>query len=63
VIHGETGYLYESGNINELYRNLNELYLNGDKCIQFGINGRRRVVEYFSQDMYLNNLFACFKEY
>lgn len=63
IIHGVTGYLYEAKNANDLYNYLHDLYLNKDKCLQFGLNGRKRVITTFSQDMYVNNMFECLKEF
>ncbi len=48
VIDGETGYLVEPGNVEQLSKVLIELLGNPDKCRTFGENGRRLVLERFT---------------
>jgi glycosyltransferase involved in cell wall biosynthesis len=48
VIDGETGYLVEPGNVEQLSKMLIELIGNPEKCQTFGENGRRLVLERYT---------------
>lgn len=62
VIHGITGYLYEPGNISELNDYVLKFYNNRKITTSFGENGYKRVIEYFSQPKYVDNLSKIFIE-
>ena len=48
VVHGQTGFLAEVGNIAELARYVEELIHDDDKRRTFGLNARKRVEEKFT---------------
>ena len=60
IVHGETGYLYKADDAGDLFKYLNDLYHNREKCIEFGRNGRERVVEHFSQERYVKGVSKYF---
>jgi len=60
VKHGETGYLYTPGNIQEMKDYVLHLYKNRDVCLSYGANGYARIVNLFSQDRYVENLSKYF---
>jgi glycosyltransferase involved in cell wall biosynthesis len=60
VMHGETGYLYTPGNIQEMKDWVLHLYKNRDICLLYGANGYNRIVNLFSQDRYVENLSKYF---
>ena len=53
VVHGETGYLYDYGDVNALAAHLADLLRHADKRHVFGEAGRRRASAEFSIDAYV----------
>jgi len=62
VVNNETGYLYKANDADDLFKYLEDLYLNREKCIEFGRNGRKRVIECFSQERYVKGVSKYFIE-
>jgi glycosyltransferase involved in cell wall biosynthesis len=55
VVHGETGYHMEPGNVNELADALRKLIQDKDYRKQLGSNGRKRIEEHYAWDRILDN--------
>jgi glycosyltransferase involved in cell wall biosynthesis len=61
VVSGETGYLVDRRDTNELAERVAELINNPDRAEQFGQNGRTRVEKYFALSTTLSNLVARYR--
>lgn len=62
VIHNETGYLVEYKNVEELAFYLNLMLTDEKKRIEFGIKGRKRVEEYFTEEVVVDRIVRMYNE-
>ena len=62
VIEGETGYLVQPGNQDELVSKLVELIVDTEKRIEMGLKGRLYIEEYFSIDKWERTMGRLFKD-
>ena len=62
AIDGETSFLFEKGNANDLAAKTEMLILSSDKRIQFGIAARKRAAAMFDLEVFTQKLISHFEE-
>lgn len=61
VDEGETGLLFESGNGDDLARQLKELWASPDRCREMGKAGREKVRREYAHDVYYGRLMGVYE--
>ena len=62
VIDGETGFLIPRGNEKFLKEKIKELYEKRNLCYEFGENGRKRYLKYFTSDKMVEKIIKIYEE-
>ena len=62
VVDGETGFLVEKENVDELARALKELIENPKLREKMGLMGRKRYEQYYTKDRNIANMILVFKK-
>ena len=62
VIDGETGFLIPRDNKEVLKEKIKELYENRNLCYEFGENGRKRYLKYFTSDKMVEKIIKIYEE-
>ena len=61
VDEGETGYLFETGNVQQLRSIIEKLWASPDSCRQLGTAGRLKAEREYSEETYFNRLLEAYK--
>lgn len=60
VLDNQTGYIVDPNNIEMVSEKVTDLIQNEDKAISFGLAGYKRVVEMFSQKVWVERTISCY---